>query len=71
MRCPYLALDGDRSQAMPEPTSGHRCHLIAIRGNHAQPEWAGSCCRAQICLGQAHFPCLHLAPGQPYHSVWL
>ncbi len=64
MRCPYLGLEADRSQALPEATSRHRCYKVPAEeaGKPGRPERVGAGYQAQVCLGQAHFRCPRLKP---------
>ena len=54
MRCPYLGLEGDRSRALPEAASRHRCY------RPGRPERVGMPYQAQVCLGPGHFRCPRL-----------
>lgn len=59
LHCPYLGLDGNRSQVSPEPTTRHRCH------KSARPERVGASYQAQVCLSLGYFRCPRLIAGEP------
>jgi len=54
MRCPYLGLEGDRSRALSEAASLHRCY------RPGRPERVGISYQAQVCLGPGHLRCPRL-----------